>query len=616
MRLQLCVCALAAALAAQAPAFTHCITNEQMRHFQTISDPQLSPDGEEVVYVQRESTADGAASHLWLAPSSGSAPPRQLTYSPESDHAGESSPAWMRDGSAILFLARRGEQRQIFRLPLSGGEPSPLAIETGDHQLLAIQGFEISPDGQWLAVRAQQPQTAAQKKDVKDKKDGVLVNEDPRQDRVWLFSFASARTLPVTPAERTASGMAWSEDSTQLAVITAPPGDSDDLGPKHEVGIVSTAAPENMRVVAGAPATVSSLAFSPSGQELALLAQSPHDAPPGISAVFLLPSSGGEARALSAASAIEIGRGLRWASPDAILVEGQRQTAGSLVRFSSDGGAPQWIDTGAAMAAGFATNLKQTGWAYIAQSTGRMPQVVYAAKLGDAPATLSRANANWPSTGWATGADVSWNGPGGLAIHGLYFAPRTSSCSGASAPAAGKSPLIVVVHGGPTGAFLQTYSPFVQWLTAQGWAVLEPNPRGSTGYGWQFAAANKNDLGGNDYLDVMAGLDWALANEPVDAKRVGLYGYSYGGEMAGFVEGKTTRFAAIVSGAPVIDQYSEYGTESGSWYDRWFYGLPWEHAQDAWRQSPLSYAGHARTPFLLLQGQADTTDPLGQSEEM
>jgi dipeptidyl aminopeptidase/acylaminoacyl peptidase len=93
-------------------------------------------------------------------------------------------------------------------------------------------------------------------------------------------------------------------------------------------------------------------------------------------------------------------------------------------------------------------------------------------------------------------------------------------------------------------------------------------------------------------------------------------GYSYGGEMAGFVEGRSERFKAIISGAPVIDQQSEYGTENDSWYDRWFYGKPWENAEAAWRQSPLSGAAHARTPFLLIQGEADGTDPLGQSLEM
>jgi len=166
------------------------------------------------------------------------------------------------------------------------------------------------------------------------------------------------------------------------------------------------------------------------------------------------------------------------------------------------------------------------------------------------------------------------------------------------------------------GAYLDSYSPFTDFLLGQGWAVLRSNPRGSTARGPAFAAANKNDLGGGDYRDVMAGLDFVLKTESIDPDRLALMGYSYGGEMAGFVEVKTTRFKAIVSGAPVIDQFSEYGTEKGSWYDRWYFGKPWEHPADALRQSPLAGAAQAKTPFLLLQGESDSTDPLGQSQEM
>jgi dipeptidyl aminopeptidase/acylaminoacyl peptidase len=177
-------------------------------------------------------------------------------------------------------------------------------------------------------------------------------------------------------------------------------------------------------------------------------------------------------------------------------------------------------------------------------------------------------------------------------------------------------PLVVEVHGGPLGAYSDAHEPWIDFLLGHGWAVLRTNPRGSSGYGAAFAAANKNDLGGGDYRDIMAGVDAVLKTEPIDSNRMALIGYSYGGEMAAFVEGKTTRFKAIISGAPVIDQHSEYGTEDSSWYDRWYFGKPWEHPEAAWRQSPLATAGKARTPFLLLQGESDTTDPLGQSMEM
>jgi dipeptidyl aminopeptidase/acylaminoacyl peptidase len=196
----------------------------------------------------------------------------------------------------------------------------------------------------------------------------------------------------------------------------------------------------------------------------------------------------------------------------------------------------------------------------------------------------------------------------GLTIEGLLYLPPQAESA--------HVPLVVDVHGGPTGAFEDRYDAFVQFLIGHGWAVLRVNPRGSTNYGAHFVAANKNDLGGGDYRDIMAGVDYALKNANLDPDRMALMGYSYGGEMAGFVEGATSRFKAIISGAPVIDQFSEYGTESSSWYDRWFFGKPWEHEQDAWRQSPLARVSHATTPFLLLQGADDTTDPLGQSQEM
>jgi dipeptidyl aminopeptidase/acylaminoacyl peptidase len=202
---------------------------------------------------------------------------------------------------------------------------------------------------------------------------------------------------------------------------------------------------------------------------------------------------------------------------------------------------------------------------------------------------------------------VRWKS-GEFDIEGLLYLPPDTG--------AARVPLVVDVHGGPFGAWVNRSDPFADFLVCRGWAVLRPNPRGSSNYGAKFAAANKNDLGGGDYRDVIAGVDFALANYPIDPARLALMGYSYGGEMAAFVEGKTDRFKAIISGAPVIDQFSEYGTEKGSWYDRWYFGKPWENMQDAWRQSPLAGAAHARTPFLLIQGQSDATDPLGQAQEM
>jgi dipeptidyl aminopeptidase/acylaminoacyl peptidase len=234
-------------------------------------------------------------------------------------------------------------------------------------------------------------------------------------------------------------------------------------------------------------------------------------------------------------------------------------------------------------------------------------QLCFAVKLGDACRVLPTPELAPTNLRTVAPQLVHWKS-GAFTIEGLLYLPPDSG--------AAKVPLVVDVHGGPSGAWEDRSDPFADFLIGNGWAVLRPNPRGSSNYGVKFEAANKNDLGGRDYQDVMAGVDYVLAHFPIDSTRMALMGYSYGGEMAGFVEGKTDRFKAIISGAPVIDQFSEYGTEGGSWYDRWYYGKPWEHMNDAWRQSPLAGAAHAKTPFMLIQGQNDTTDPVGQAEEM
>jgi dipeptidyl aminopeptidase/acylaminoacyl peptidase len=265
------------------------------------------------------------------------------------------------------------------------------------------------------------------------------------------------------------------------------------------------------------------------------------------------------------------------------------------------------IDLGQPVAFTAETNPRETGWTFVAGGPLQPQTAWYAPKLG-APLVKLAGPALVPSEWPATPSQrVTWKN-GGLTLEGLLYLPKGA--------ASGRVPLVVNVHGGPSGVFQDRYHNLVNLLVAQGWAVFQPNPRGSLGYGAAFLAANKNDLGGGDYSDIMAGVDAVLAKYPVDGSKLALIGYSYGGEMAGFVEGRTDRFKALVAGAPVIDQFSEYGTEDGSYYDRWYYGRPWEHFADAWRQSPLARVGHAKTPLLLLQGEEDPVDPLGQSQEM
>jgi dipeptidyl aminopeptidase/acylaminoacyl peptidase len=177
-------------------------------------------------------------------------------------------------------------------------------------------------------------------------------------------------------------------------------------------------------------------------------------------------------------------------------------------------------------------------------------------------------------------------------------------------------PLIVLIHGGPTGVWADSIESWGQLLAARGFAIFYPNIRGSIGYGHKFVEMNRADWGGADFKDVMAGVDYLIAQGVADPQKLGIGGWSYGGYMSEWAITQTTRFKAAVSGAGLSNLASEFGTEAGSSYDQWFFGVPYENLDVFMKSSPIKYLKNAKTPTLILQGEADRTDPIGQSQEL
>ncbi len=634
--------ATAASLSAAAdePAWP---SNEDLRHIRAYYDPQVSPDGSSVLLQVREPTADGARTHLWLLDPQGGAP-RQLTYSPEADKDGESFARWMPDGRSVLFIAHRGEHAELFRLTMTGGEAQTLAIEvpvTVDDSRAAdalplvdqagapkpvttlpveVNAYGVNASGEWLWVIADDPQTPGEKAQVEAKADANWVDHETHGTHLYLWNMATHKTI-VVPLNDDVAEAAWSPDGARLAVVTQAPHHGSDLGPTQRAWLVPIAHPENPEALAECPLQVASLEWDSSGRELYFYSQARRDAPPGYPDLFVDELATHQVRNLtdgldgtalgnivslaSGGVAVSIARGFDWTlqgygtGPEGATGTGivLRHAAGSIVSLT--------------------TNASHSMWAWIESRSGHTPAIWYTPSLTAPGKRLSAPpfNASDPRRS-AEALRVEWK-LAGRALQGLLYLPNGGGkTSGADARA--RVPLIVEGHGGPTYAFIDQYSAYVDFLVGQGWAVFRPNPRGSTMRGAAFAAANNNDLGGGDVRDILAGIDQVLKHYPVDGHQMAFIGYSYGGELAGFMEGQTTRFRALVSGAPVIDQFSEYGTEDDSYYDRWFYGLPWQHFADAWRQSPLAGVGRQKggTPMLLIQGEADVTDPPGQSYEM
>lgn len=604
-------------------------SNEDMRHVQAISQPRLSPDGQSVLVAVADSTVDGGKGHLWLVDIQANTA-RQLTYSAPDEKSGEGGGEWMPDGSAILFLAHRGKLTQLYDLPMNGGEAHPFDVkivppvdESTEPNAIPptkktdtpekpkpiecnVERFFISPDGQTIAIIVRDPQTPGEKKEQTEKADAVWVDHDPHGSRLYLLNPKTGKITP-TAVPPNVERVAWNRTGDRLLAIAEGMNDAGDIKPDASVWELSTADPAHPEHLTAIPATVGAVVWSQDGSRVDYLAQAQADTPPGYSDLYEYTLADKKISDLSAGFDGSIGYGEPIADGDAVLQAAQLGVHTTVLRFADGHSEP--LHFGTATVSQLNTNAKHTGWVWIGSSSTEPPTLYYAAALGQSARALKTPDIT-PKP-WATVRSrlVSWKN-GSFTIQGLLYLPPQASASY-------KVPLVVEVHGGPTGAFVDRWDPFVEFMVGHGWAVLRTNPRGSTGYGAAFVAANRFDMGGGDFKDIMTGVDAALAKYPLDANKMALMGYSYGGEMAGFVEGKTDRFKAIVSGAPVIDQESEYGTENGSWYDRWFYGgFPWEHQDDAWKQSPLAYVAHAKTPLLLLQGQADRTDPLGQSEEM
>jgi dipeptidyl aminopeptidase/acylaminoacyl peptidase len=602
-------------------------SNEDLRHVRALAEPEVSADGSRVLVRVSDATADGGRTHLWIVDVASNVA-RQLTFSPTADKQGEYDGRWLGDGSNIAFLAKRTEHTQLYRLPMSGGEAhryelsvapviddsqEPDAIppkKAGDAPAnkdpipLDIEKYEPASDGQTIAIIARDPETSGEKKQKDAKADALWLDHDRHGKRLYLLNAESGKLTAVEVLPDIVK-VIWAKRGDRLIALTEGVNHVGDLGPAMSAWLVETADPAHPSQLKELPATIRGGAWSDDGSLFFFRAQAAVDAPPGYEDLFVLKFDDRSIRNLTADFAGSV------SAEDPIPVDGgviqavQWGFHRGYVRIA--GSKPAEIGFDRPVVRGLQCSENRSACVWLGES-GTQSAALYLATQPGPAARLLNAPAPLPGK-WEVPVvhAVRWRNEG-LDIEGMLYLP--SQASGA------KVPLIVEVHGGPTGAFVDSFTPMTAHLLAQGWAVLMTNPRGSTGYGAAFAAANKNDLGGRDLRDIIAGVDTVIAKYPIDQNKLALMGYSYGGEMAGFMEGKTHRFSAIISAAPVIDQQSEYGTEDSSWYDRWFYGKPWEHAKDAWRQSPLAYVAQAKTPFMLIQGEGDTIDPLGQSLEM
>ncbi len=569
-------------------------TPEAALNLRSLSDLQSPPDGTRVAFVVAEPhKGQGRAQHIWVLEKS-TASLRQLTFSAKS----ESSPRWSPDGKSLAFLSNRDEINQLFLMPMNGGEAA--AITKGKR---AIKSFAWSPDGKQIAFLAPDAKTEAEEKKEKDKDDARVVDKEDRHARLWLLNVAGGEPRALTPANWAVNELAWLPGGDQIIVSATDHPESD----RDTNRILAVATADGaMKQVAAPRGPFGQLRISPNGRTISYVGSrgdgpEPHD-------LLILSIAGGPPRNLTGAGLDRAVFQYQWRTDGGILAVAADGFRNVFAGFSLEGLrqdlSPISINPGSfAPAAG--GEIAFTG------QTATEPQEIWLWDQKGAPRRVSHFNEAWQQFALSKPEYYKYKSFDGLEIEAALLRP--AGYDGKS-----KLPLIALIHGGPTGNWEDSIETWGQLLAGHGYAVFYPNIRGSIGYGQKFVEMNRGDWGGGDYRDVVEGIKDLIARGIADPNKLGIGGWSYGGYMAewAITQPAPFEFKAAVSGAGMANLISEYGTEVHPSYDEWFWSVPYEKPEGFLNSSPFLYLKNAKTPTLILQGEADTIDPLGQSQEL
>jgi dipeptidyl aminopeptidase/acylaminoacyl peptidase len=515
---------------------------------------------------------------------------RQLTFSAKSD----TSPRWAPDGRSLAFLSDRDGAAQLYRLPTAGGEAEKLT-DSKDR----IEAFRWSPDGRQIALLMAEPKSAAQQKREQDKDDARIAEKEDRLARVWLLDAGSRALKPLTSPPFRIGQIEFAPDGSRLIAAASATPHADQFNEAiYAIDLIDG----RFTPIATPRGPMGPLTLSPDGRTIAYICARVDG--PQAHDLCLQPAAGGAARNLTGTTIDRPVSQPKWIDDRTLAIEVARGFQTAIEIVGGDGRSTR-LDGASGNPSSFALGSRDT-IAFVSETAAKAPEL-WLKTPGAAARAVTTLNERWTSRPVVAPEFVKYKSADGTEIEAALLQPSDSSPKPRAA--------VVLVHGGPTGRWSDSFEPWGQLLVARGYAVLYPNVRGSTGYGQRFVEMNRADWGGGDFKDVMAGADWLVARGIADPNRLGIGGWSYGGYMAAWAVTQTTRFKAAVSGAPVIDMASEFGTENGSAYDEWFYGTPYEKLDGFVKSSPITFVRNAKTPTLLLQGEDDTTDPIGQSQQ-
>ena len=581
-------------------------TVDQILSLKRVGSPEISPDGARVAYTVRETNWDDNSyeQQIWLADTRTGAT-RQLTNSKKSSQ----SPAWAPDGSRLAFISDRTDKRQLYVINPSAGEAE--ALTSGDE---GVSSFAWSPDGRTIAYTQTEPKSTAIKEREKKYGEYAIDDQDFRMSHLLVIDVESRATKSLTRGAFTVGSFAWSPDSRTIA-FDHRANPSPAAGGTADISIV-TVADGSIRPLVTQDGPDSNPTWSPDGSRIAFESAM---AKPNYfytnSVIAVVPAAGGTPAPVTAAFD-ESPNLMAWKA-SGIYFSASDHTYAYLYRVDPDskaigvaapGNAPQTVNSS------FSLSRDGQTIAFLRSDAKTMADV-YVSRPQSPIKKITDMNAQ--AAGWTTSTleVVSWKSQDGATIEGVLHKP-------ADFDPARRYPLLVVIHGGPTGVsravpFTSTTYPIDVWVP-RGILVLEPNYRGSAGYGEKFRSLNVRNLGVGDAWDVLSGIDALVARGMVDAARVGAMGWSQGGYISAFLTTHdASRFQAISVGAGISDWTTYYvNTDIHPFTRQYLKATPWDDPEIYARTSPITYIKQARTPTLIQHGATDQRVPLPNAFEL
>jgi len=615
LRFALAAILLATPVAAQ----TRQLKVDDVFNIREVRDPQRSPDGKWVAYTVTTAVKDTDKNNtdLWMVSWDGTQQ-IQVTSTPD----GESSPRWSPDNKYLSFISSRAGAKtgQVWLLNRAGGEASKVTDIKG-----GVSDVAWAPDGRRLALVVKDPDpadkdaddSAAEKKTAKPividryrfkaDGDGFLRAE---RSHLYLFDIESKKAEILTPGAFDESSPSWSPDGKQIAFARVHGEGDVDKMPNTDVFVIDArAGGEPRRLTTSTAEEGGRLTWSPDGKQIAYIVgdevkYSAYDQ----AQLAVIPATGGTGRVLTAALDRPVGSPSWAADGTSVFFTITDDRAQHLGRIAVTGGGVQRIIEGRQVISNPSPG-PDGHFAVLASNATTLPEVH--AVEGGKLRKLSAQN-----DGWVKGVqlgiteDFTSTSKDGTVVNSIVVKP-------ASFDPAKKYPVLLRIHGGPNGQDQHSFNYEREIFAANGFVVLAVNYRGSNGRGNAFQKAIFADWGNKEVVDLLGAMD-AIQKMPwVDATRLGIGGWSYGGILTNYTIAQDTRFKAAISGAGSSNQLSMYGSDMYITQYEQEIGPPWK-AQDAWIRIsyPFFHADRIKTPTLFLVGQNDFNVPLAGSEQM